>query len=59
MEIGTEMKSTILGVIRITMENLNYSETDIRTVLWEAEDGTLDTYTLEDIRRANNGREKL
>ncbi|HBA48498.1 MAG TPA: hypothetical protein DCZ91_12010 [Lachnospiraceae bacterium] len=48
-------KDYIVGLIRITMENLNYDEADIQAVVWEALDGTLSIYTEGQIKEAACG----
>lgn len=44
------LNDIIVGALRITLENLNYSENDIDEITWECEHGTFDLYTSKQLR---------
>lgn len=46
------LNEIILGAIRVTLENLDYKQTDISEVLHECQRGTFDLYMASQLRNA-------
>lgn len=45
-----KLNELIVGVIRVTLYNLNYKEQDIEEAVYECEHETFDLYTASDLR---------